>query len=299
MSTFIIGDIHGCYESLVELISHCSIRPSDRIWCVGDLINRGPHSHRVIEWAMSNESRLQIVLGNHELHFLACLFGAQTSSNDTLDELLDLSKSDQADILGWLRRQPLLYEDKFGEMRVAMVHAGVNSEWTWKETRRRARRAEAELQCDAGLSALATAHPSRKGEKRMPSLSKTSIDHPMPARQTDWIADLKWFTRVRALDEQNKPIGWFKGEPRELPRTLRPWFSKYEESHKKVNLSDERPNLLCYGHWAAFGIQAREKTFGLDSGCIWGRHLSALKLDTMELFQVNTVEKPLTPKNLR
>lgn len=297
MSTYVVGDIHGCYQSLIALLDHCELTLKDQIWCVGDLINRGPDSLKVIEWAMLNEHQVKVILGNHELHYLACLFGAKTASNDTLDPLLTVSEKDQRDILTWLRSRPLLHESSIKGQHVAMVHAGVNSEWRWSEVRSRAQRAEAALRTDEGLIALAKAHPSRKRPKQ----KESTTDHvkEIPVERAEWIEDLKWLTRVRAIDKNNKPIGWFKGEPSDLPETISPWYERYGEVIRRREKTDEWPDLLCYGHWAAFGIQGHQSTYGLDSGCIWGRHLSALRIEGRQLYQVETMEMPLVPKNLR
>ena len=165
MSTYVIGDVHGCAESLFHLIECLDLVDGDRLWCVGDLINRGPHSLSVIEWAMQNQDRVQIVLGNHELHFLACIFGATVSNGDTLDELIHLSADKRKAVCTWLRRQPIMFEAEIANKWVAMVHAGVNPQWSWSETQYRARAIEEALQSDHGLEELAYAHPSRKNAK--------------------------------------------------------------------------------------------------------------------------------------
>ena len=314
MSTYIIGDIHGCYQSLQNLLTLINIGPQDRIWCVGDLINRGPKSLDVLRWAMHNEDRVQIILGNHELHFLACLYGAKTTSGDTFNEFFELDDLELKVMIEWLRKQPILYEGIIKDKHIAMVHAGVNATWTWGEVRQRAKMIESQLITDEGLLALAKAHPSRKKLKTNTFHSTNTensylfqkeshpIDHRLAAKpptpKAQWIDDLKWFTRVRTIDKNGLPVGWFKGNENELPQDLTPWFKRYE--YVKLNsISQEFPDRLFYGHWAAFGIQEGSCYYGLDSACIWGQSLSAISIEDNKLFQVQPCESVLTPKHLR
>ena len=297
MSIYVIGDIHGCFESLQSLLSILPLRKGDRLWCVGDLINRGPGSLEVLRWAQENESWVQIILGNHELHFLACLFGAQTASDDTLDSLLSLPNEELTHVHQWLRKQPILFESRVANQHVAMVHAGLNSQWSWIETKKRAQTIEKALQSDDGLLALAQAHPSRKRAKSKPKLREHFGNQPKDDSKSikaQWIQDLKWFTRVRTLDEAGQPVGWFKGNPNELPKNLSPWFEAYQEQ-----CDSSYPDMLYYGHWAAFGLQKGQSYYGLDSACIWGKYLTAVRIEDGALFQVVNQDSRLTPKHLR
>jgi bis(5'-nucleosyl)-tetraphosphatase (symmetrical) len=290
MSTYVIGDIHGCYESLKHLLMVAGVTEDDQILCVGDLINRGPCSLEVLEWAMQHQHQVQVILGNHELHFLACLFGATLAKGDTLDRILEQPSTTRNEIFNWLRVQPILFETQIQQKRLAMLHAGLNPQWTWSEVRERARRIERELKTDQGLETLALAHPSRKKSKlksKGPSL-KTSTEKP------GWIEDLKWFTRVRTIDHKCRPVGWFKGNPMELPSHLTPWFDHYSTVHNQ-----SYPDMLYYGHWAAFGLQSGSCYYGLDTGCIWGNMLSAVRVEDGAVFQVSHREIALTPKHLR
>ena len=297
MSTYVIGDIHGCFESLQSLLSQIPLKNDDQLWCVGDLINRGPQSLQVLQWAKKNDSWVQVVLGNHELHFLACLFGATTASGDTLDELLNLPELERTHLSQWLRQQPILFESLIAGQHVAMVHAGLNSKWSWVETKRRAKTIELALQSDEGLLALAHAHPSRKRVKANISSGVNSdkqSKESSKALKAQWIQDLKWFTRVRTLDSEGRAVSWFKGNPKELPSHLSPWFEAYQSSW-----DSSYPNMLYYGHWAAFGLQKGASYYGLDSACIWGQHLSAVRIEDGALFQVSNQSSGLTPKHLR
>ncbi len=282
MSTYIIGDIQGCFETLSGLLRQIKWKSRDVIWCVGDLVNRGPHSLEVLRWAYTHRERVKVVLGNHDLHLLACYAGATQGYGDTLDECL--SAPDLKDLMGWLQHQPLLYE----ETGVAMIHAGVNPSWSWREVRQRAKVAEDALQSEDGLSILASYHPNRK----------QALDHSIPLDPSpSWIDDLSWFTRARMLTSTYTLDEHFKGSPIQAPRHLTPWYQVYER-HRSLR-AFEYPQMLYFGHWAALGIYRGEATFALDSGCIWGRYLSALRLEDGAIFQHPTLERALTPKNQR
>ena len=151
MATYIVGDLQGCAESLKALLKRCRFGADDELWCVGDLVNRGPHSLEALELLYELGDRARVVLGNHDLHLLACSAGAERSRGDSLDEVLAHPQRER--YLEWLRERPLLYEDE--ARGVAMLHAGLNPEWSWAETRSRARRVERALQAKGGLEELA------------------------------------------------------------------------------------------------------------------------------------------------
>lgn len=286
MSTYIIGDVQGCFESLMSLLEIIKMSDADQVWLVGDLVNRGPRSLDVLRWAMSRSSQVRIVLGNHDLHLLACMSGASEGEGDTLEDVLKAPNAKE--ITEWLRAQPILYESRVAERDIAMVHAGVNPRWSWAITQERARAIEGALQTDEGLRLLAVAHPTRKpkGKQR---------EEMRRARETEWIRDLEWFTRVRAIDAHLTPYRKFKGALGDLKPGLTPWFQSYEALRDRAN----GPDHLYFGHWAALGLHTGPSYTALDSGCIWGRYLSAIRVEDGAIFQTPTVEQALTPKNLR
>ena len=280
MAIYVVGDVQGCYQTLRALLAQIKWSLDDELWCVGDLVNRGPQSLEVLRWVRAQSARVKITLGNHDLHLLACHAGATQGYGDTLDECL--SASDRDELMEWLRTQPVLYEDR-GR---AMVHAAINPRWSWREARQRAREIERGLRSQDGLELLAYHHPSRKNRAPM---------HTQPTPQ--WIADLEWFTRARMIDEEGRSKEWYKGSPSTAEIGLEPWFEGYEIARK--HRAFEYPQALYFGHWAALGLYRGESVFALDSGCIWGRYLSALRLDDGALFQHPTLERALIPKNQR
>jgi bis(5'-nucleosyl)-tetraphosphatase (symmetrical) len=141
MATYAIGDVHGCFETLRRLLRRVVYDPArDRLWFVGDLVNRGPDSLGVLRWAAAQGDRIVAVLGNHDLHLLARAEGISAArKRDTLEEILEAP--DRDDLLSWLRSRPLLHRE--GE--ILLVHAGLFPEWTPAEAERLARDVEARL----------------------------------------------------------------------------------------------------------------------------------------------------------
>lgn len=317
MATYVVGDLQGCAESLKALLKRCRFGPHDRLWCVGDLVNRGPHSLEVLDLLMSLGDRARVVLGNHDLHLLACSEGADTSRGDTLDEVLAHPARER--YLSWLLKQPLLYEGEGDEAGLAMLHAGFNPTWSWPEVKRRARRAEQALRAPNGLATLARFHPSRK---------RLATDKGEPP---EWLHDLAWLTRVRFITggQVNERI---KGGPSEGGDDDQPWYEVYEDrlngfSHHALShhaLSHEHtssecvasgdqqgtqqgaqqgvelyPKRLFVGHWAALGLYKTPRLVALDTGCIWGRYLTALRLEDDAIFQQSTIEYALVAQHQR
>lgn len=281
MSTYMIGDVQGCFESLLSLLETMDVQAGDRICLVGDLVNRGPRSLDVLNWAMKRDDQVQIVLGNHDLHLIACHYGAEQERGDTLQSTLEAENAE--DIITWLRHQPLLWEAEIEGQRIAMVHAGINPKWSWDEVRARSKKVEESLRSKTGGERLAAVHPKRKAH-----LSRPQVPEP-------WLEDLGWLTRVRAIDREHQPDWGFKGALSELPDELTPWFVHYEQLRDPMTT----PDHLYFGHWAALGLRVSTSYTALDSGCIWGRYLSAVRVEDGAIFQVPTIEEGLTPKNQR
>jgi bis(5'-nucleosyl)-tetraphosphatase (symmetrical) len=210
MTTWVIGDIHGCWETLQRLLGRIEWAPEqDKLWLVGDLVNRGPRSLEVLRWAHENSKRLVAVLGNHDLHLLARAAGvAEAKKEDTLDEILAAPDCDE--LLGWLRRRPLVH--RFGPH--VMVHGGLMPEW------------DIELAC--GLADAAAARLS--GPE-----NETFMGRLVGNRKTAWCPDLKGderlaaavavFTRMRMVGPDGRAHLAFTGSPDDAPEDWRPWFA--------------------------------------------------------------------------
>ncbi|MBM4290151.1 MAG: symmetrical bis(5'-nucleosyl)-tetraphosphatase [Deltaproteobacteria bacterium] len=282
MATYVIGDIQGCARTLQALLAQLSLSGDDQLWCVGDLVNRGAGSLEVLRALKGLGARARVVLGNHDLHLLACSAGAAQGEGDTLSECL--AAPDAPELLGWLRAQPLLYQE--GER--AMVHAGINPRWSWAEATAHARAAEEALRAPGGLETLARYHPSRK---RLRLHSDVDLEPP-PA----WVGDLAWFTRVRVVSASGEVDERHKGGPTEVTRGAQPWFMLYEG---RAPFDSARPRTLYFGHWAALGLRRGAQTCALDTGCIWGRYLTAMRAEDGAIFQQGLLEEALTASHQR
>jgi bis(5'-nucleosyl)-tetraphosphatase (symmetrical) len=268
MATYAIGDVHGCHATLLRLLRRIDYdRRRDRLWLVGDLVNRGPRSLAVLRWAAGlDPARSVVVLGNHDLHLLARAGGlAAPRRRDTLNEVL--SARDRDDLLAWLRGRPLLHRE--GDW--TMVHAGLLPEWTVPLAERLARDAGERLRGRSGDRLLATFRDDPPGRFRK-TLS------PAARRRLALAA----FTRLRTLDRRGRMANDFSGPPSEAPRGYVPWFAA-------PGRKSRRAPIVC-GHWAALGLHLDDGVAALDTGCVWGRALTALRLDDRKVFQEPAAE---------
>ena len=248
MATYVIGDLQGCMstcEALLRRIEHDPAR--DQLWLAGDLVNRGPRSLDALRWARRAASR--VVLGNHDLHLLAVAAGLRRArKKDTLGPIL--SAPDRPELLEWLRRQPLLVR----EGGAVMIHAGLLPEWTLDEAQAQAEAISGEL-----------SGPRWRG------LLERYFDKQERARDPA-LAALEVLTTLRTLDASGRPLASFKGPPAERPAGSEPWFS----APGRRWAGQER---VFFGHWAALDFHETPDAVGLDSGCVWGKSLSAYRLE--------------------
>jgi bis(5'-nucleosyl)-tetraphosphatase (symmetrical) len=262
MAHYAIGDIHGCYKALQALLPRLAIDPErDRLWLVGDLVNRGPRSLAVLRWAQAQGDHMICVLGNHDLHLLARWRGIRSSTGgDTLAPVLRAKDAD--DLCQWLRRRPLVRT----EGTRLLVHAGMHPGWTVRETTDRVREAEAMLRGD-GLDELLTA---LQDEAPPPT--------PPVARAVETIQVL---TRYRTCRMDGSPCS-FTGPPEEAPEGCHAWF--------EIPGARWRGPTIIFGHWAAMGFRRGDGWIGLDTGAAWGGKLTAIRLEDGELFQEEAEE---------
>lgn len=271
-STFVVGDLHGWKPTLDRLLAELPFDAGrDRLWMVGDLVNRGPDSLGVLRWAYDMSERMGdrfvAVLGNHDLHLLA--FDCGVRQSDAGDLAPVLSAPDRSVLIDWLRRRPLLHREAVaGKARpVALVHAGLWPTWTVDEATKWAREVESALRDNVSAPLLLRA------KKAMQSDSKA-------IRELAFA--LYGFTSLRTLRRSAPadapvPCG-FKGGLRELPWDCVPWFRA------------ERPawqgQPVVFGHWAALGVHGEAGVQCLDSGCAWEGRLTAQRLEDGRLFHV-------------
>jgi len=262
VATYAIGDVQGCFEPLQRLLQRIAFDPDrDRLWLAGDLVNRGPGSLEVLRWARGLGPRLTAVLGNHDLHLLSAALGARPPKpRDTLEPVL--SAPDRDELLAWVRGLPLLHRE--GDR--VMVHAGLLPAWSVAEAEELAREAEAAIR-GPGLADLLA------GLGDAPSA--WSPDLPPAARVRLTIVAL---TRLRTCTADGVIEPEFSGPPDGAPPGRLPWF--------EVPGRRSADATVVFGHWAALGLHRAPGVVGLDSGCVWGGALTAVRLEDEAVFQV-------------
>jgi bis(5'-nucleosyl)-tetraphosphatase (symmetrical) len=258
MALYAIGDIQGCGAAFDALLRKLAFRPSrDRLWLVGDLVNRGPESLRVLRRVMDLGRSVTCVLGNHDLHLLATVAGRrELSPADTFAEVL--SAPDAQDIVDWLRHRPLLHHD--ARAKRVLVHAGIPPGWTVQEARAQAREIETLLRGPKWRASLRTMYGNE------PTVWSRKLDREERRRYT-----INALTRMRYCDRRGRLDLSESGPPGSQPKGLRPWFDVDNRRSRNVH--------IFFGHWAALGLMRRTDVTALDSGCVWGGCLTAVRLD--------------------
>jgi len=261
MTVFAIGDVQGCLEALQRLLREIKFdRLHDRLWFAGDLVNRGPRSLDTLRFIRDLGDRATVVLGNHDLHLLSVASGAATlRSCDTLADILDAP--DRDNLLDWLRAQPLLHR----ELGFVMVHAGLFPTWTESDAARLAREVEAALgmQHDASFFKALYGSTPDHWDENLSGMERLRV-----------IVNI--MTRLRYCDEHGRMDFHEKGPPPGKDGTLMPWFE----------LDTPRLEPALFGHWSALGTGSHKGAYSLDSGCVWGGSLTALRLDDLKFFSV-------------
>ena len=267
MATIAIGDVQGCYDQLMRLLERADYdERRDVLWFVGDLINRGPQSAATLRFAKRLGSRQVTVLGNHDLTLLTVAAGIKKPHRgDTFDEIL--GAPDRDELVDWLRHQRMMHAGG----GYAMVHAGLLPQWSIAQAQALAREVEAALQGADYLEFLGSMYGNE------------------PARWHDGLAGydrLRVVVNAMARLRLVKPDGTMefshKTGPAGRPAGYMPWYDAPGRA--------SRGTRILFGHWAALGLLQREDVVCLDSGCVWGRSLSALRLEDGRLFQCDCGE---------
>lgn len=267
MADYAIGDLQGCYEPFQRLLDEISFDPyQDRLWFVGDLVNRGPESLAVLRFIKSLPLEPRITLGNHDLHLLANFFGKGTlrEGDDTLHDVL--LAPDAHEIGHWLRKQPIFIHDP--ALNVVMSHAGIAPMWGLDEAKARA------LEVTQALSGDDYGY---------------YLEHMYGNEPSCWSPDLtgidrlrvisNYFTRMRFCDAHGGMNFKQKSKLNNVPAHLYPWF----QCPHRVDIDAD----IVFGHWASLkGECPVPRIHAIDTGCYWGGRLTALRLQDMRCFSV-------------
>ena len=258
MAVYAVGDVQGCYDQLRALLDRIGFdADTDRLWLVGDLVNRGPQSVLTLQFVKSLADSAVTVLGNHDLHVIAMAMGLRKPSpRDQIDTLLDHPERDE--LFDWLRHQPLLHHDD--ALGYTMVHAGLPPQWDLATARQCAQEVEAVLR-SARYRELITAMYGDEPDRW--SADVTGIDR--------WRFIINCFTRLRYCDAQGRLALTEKGPPSDTADDIMPWF--------RVPGRKSRDLKIIFGHWSTLGRYDRDGVYCIDSGCVWGGTLTALRLD--------------------
>ena len=258
MALYAIGDVQGCDAELGALLAELRFSADrDRLWFVGDLVNRGPGSLSVLRRIRALGDAATITLGNHDLHLLAVAFGAaQLRDGDTLSETL--AAADRGALLEWLAGQPLFHEDR--ALNLCLLHAGLPPQWDLSLARQCAREFEDALRRNPTelFDGLYGDRPDRwddtlQGEERLRFI-------------------VNCFTRLRYVDDEGRLALRAKGSPKKpQARSLIPWF--------EARGARWHGSRIVFGHWSTLGFFCNADVIGLDTGCVWGGALTALRLD--------------------
>lgn len=262
MAHYAIGDLQGCFDELTALLTKIDFQHGrDTLWLVGDLVNRGPKSLQCLQFVMRHESSVQTVLGNHDLHLLAIMYGnGKIKKHDTLH---DIVQHTHAHVMrDWLRMQPLMRQDKEN----VLVHAGLLPQWTIDEAQNLADEVSHMLSGSHAADFFALMYGNQ------PNYWSNEWTGIMRLRLATNV-----FTRMRVLHKDNSLNFDYKGKYCNIPMDLHAWF----DSPNRQNL-DKR---IVFGHWSALGFMQKNNVLALDTGALWGGELTAVNLTTGERFR--------------
>lgn len=257
MTTYVIGDLQGCLSPLKKLLDKVKFDPSkDKIWLVGDLINRGPDSLKTLRYVKSLGDSAITVLGNHDLHLLAVVYGyRKPSGKDTLKSIVKAPDCDE--LCEWLAARPLLHvDDKLGH---TLVHAGIHPHWSLKRAKKLAAKVQNALANDPDLL-LANMYGN----------SPQYWSKDLKKHERNRFA-INVFTRMRYCNLDGALDFGFNGSPSTAPKRLKPWYS----------LPDRKPlkTRVIFGHWSSHPSMSPADVMPTDRGCVWGGCLSAYAIE--------------------
>lgn len=264
MATYVIGDVQGCLTPLMQLLEHIEYSPEqDTLWFAGDLINRGHESLETLRFIKSLGDKAIVVLGNHDLHLLAVSYGrGKLKRGDTLSEIL--TAADRDDLMHWLRHRPLFHYDPL--LNTVMTHAGIPPCWDLDTAQALAKEVENTLQSDHAEHFFATMYGN------IPDQWDNTLSGADRLRTIT-----NYLTRMRFCDERSKLDLKSKEGVNTAEKGYAPWFHYPSQVPTECH--------IVFGHWAALeGKTLQTNVHALDTGCVWGGSLTALRLEDRQRF---------------
>ena len=264
MATYAVGDLQGCCDELIKLLDQIGFTDSDTLWLAGDLVNRGPKSLEALRLVHSLGDRARCVLGNHDLHLLALHTGAAPAKKHTSLHAI-LKAPDRDELMNWLLTRPLLVEDN--ALGYVMTHAGIPHIWSLDQARTYAQEIEQILQSDR---------------------AKKFFRHMYGNHPDNWSDDLAGWDRIRAITNYLTRMRFIRADGTldfsasggldTQPEGFLPWFQQPR--------SKPIPLKQLFGHWAALdeGATDHSPVTALDTGCVWGNRLTAMRLDDGKMY---------------
>ncbi len=275
MAVYAIGDVQGCFDDLQALLRKLAFNGAhDTLWFTGDLVNRGPQSAEVLRFVAGLGERAISVLGNHDLHLLAVAYGtARQRRHDSFADVL--AAPDRNQLLAWLCRQPLLHHD--AELGYTLVHAGLLPQWDLAQASVLAGEVEHALRGPACVELL----------EHMYGDQPDTWDDTLGGWERLRLV-VNAFTRLRYCTVNGRMDLAPVGAPGTQPSHLVPWFQAPQRRTRKLN--------IIFGHWSTLGTWQGDGVIALDSGCVWGRSLTAVRLDGRQRqFVCVTCERQQAP----
>ena len=270
MATYAIGDVQGCYDSLMALLEKIDYDDNqDTLWFAGDLVNRGPKSLKTLRFIKGLGDKAISVLGNHDLHLLALYYNENNpKKSDTLKSTLKAKDSEE--LMHWLRYQPLVHHDE--SLNALMVHAGIPLKWGAKKALKRSLEVESFIQSADFREFFNVMYGNSpdKWDKSLVGMDRLRII-------------VNYFTRMRFCTQGGQLDLLSKEGLNKKPKGYSPWFELERKAAKK---------RIFFGHWAALeGKTNADNVFALDTGCVWGGKLSAIRVEDEAWFRVAAQEK--------
>ena len=263
MAIYAIGDIQGCFTTLTRLLRKIEFDSQhDRLWLVGDLVNRGSGSLEVLRWAKGLGDRVTVVLGNHDFHLLAVAEGIRAAkARDTLEGVL--GAPDREELLDWLRSRPLVHS----EDSTLLVHAGLLPGWSVGDAESLAREVEQALRSGQKrelLEAIYTDDSPLLWDERLTGVARLRV-----------VAGI--MATLRTCTADGVPCENFNGPPGLAPSGCLPWFEVPGRASQSAT--------VVFGHWATLGFRLQRGVIALDTGCVWGGYLTAIRLEDHAVYQ--------------